>query len=97
MNRQMFEYIMVNHLNTKAGQAANADLAIDFPAGPEYRPAQAGKPAQAAAFGSFMLKVSWKILTPAEIAAKNFHMSASARLDAAGREASGSAWTGRWA
>jgi hypothetical protein len=74
MNRQMFEYITVNHLNTKAGQAANADLAVDFPAGQNDRPAQAGKPAQAAAFGSFMLKVSWKILTPEEIAAKSFHM-----------------------
>ena len=29
---------------------------------------------QAAAFGAFMLKVSWKILTPEEIQAKNFHM-----------------------
>ena len=35
MNRQMFKYITENHLNTKAGQAANADLAVDFPAGPE--------------------------------------------------------------
>jgi hypothetical protein len=74
MNRQMFEYITVNHLNTKAGQAANADLAVDFPPGQNDRPAQTGKPAQAAAFGSFMLKVSWKILTPEEIAAKTFHM-----------------------
>ena len=74
MNRQMFEYITVNHLNTKAGQAANADLAVDFPPGQNDQPAQAGKPAQAAAFGSFMLKVSWKILTPEEIAAKTFHM-----------------------
>ena len=64
MNRQMFEYITVNHLNTKAGQAANADLTVDFPPGQN-----AG-----AAFGSFMLKVSWKILTPEEIAAKTFHM-----------------------
>jgi hypothetical protein len=74
MNRQMFEYITVNHLNTKAGQAANADLAVDFPAGQNDRPAQGGQPAQSAAFGSFMLKVSWKILTPEEIAAKTFHM-----------------------
>jgi hypothetical protein len=74
MNRQMFEYITVNHLNTKAGQAANADLAVDFPAGQNDKPAQAGQPAQSAAFGSFMLKVSWKILTPEEIAAKTFHM-----------------------
>lgn len=74
MNREMFEYITVNHLNTKAGQAENADLAIDFPAGQNDRPAQAGKPAQPAAFGSFMLKVSWKILTPEEIAANTFHM-----------------------
>jgi hypothetical protein len=74
MNRQMFKYITDNHLNTKAGQAANADLAVDFPAGQNDRPAQAGKPAQPAAFGSFMLKVSWKILTSEEIAAKTFHM-----------------------
>lgn len=74
MNRQMFEYIMLNRLNTKAGQAANADLAIDFPAGQNEQPAQPGKPAEAAAFGSFMLKVSWKILTPEEIASKTFHM-----------------------
>jgi hypothetical protein len=74
MNRQMFEYIMVNRLNTKAGQAANADLAIDFPAGQNDKPSQGGQPAQSAAFGSFMLKVSWKILTPEEIAAKTFHM-----------------------
>jgi hypothetical protein len=64
MNRQMFKYITENHLNTKAGQAANADLAVDFPAGQN-----AG-----AAFGSFMLKVSWKILTPEEIVANTFHM-----------------------
>jgi hypothetical protein len=74
MNRRMFEYITENHLNTKAGQAANADLAVDFPPGQNDRPAQAGNPAQPAAFGSFMLKVSWKILTPEEIAAKSFHM-----------------------
>src|SRR5215467_13379243 len=64
MNRQMFKYITDNHLNTKAGQAENADLAVDFP------PGQNG----GAEFGSFMLKVSWKILTPEEIAAKTFHM-----------------------
>jgi len=64
MNRQMFDYIMVNHLNTRAGQAANADLAVDFPPGQN-------KPAT---FGSFMLKVSWKILTNEEIAGKTFHM-----------------------
>ncbi|TFW57814.1 hypothetical protein CT676_27820 [Bradyrhizobium sp. MOS001] len=64
MNRQMFQYITDNHLNTKAGQAANADLAVDFPPGQN-----AG-----AAFGSFMLKVSWKILTDDEKAAKTFHM-----------------------
>ena len=40
MNRQMFDYIMKNYLNTKAGQmsAANSDLAIDFPPGATLRP-----------------------------------------------------------
>jgi hypothetical protein len=74
MNRQMFKYITDNHLNTKAGQAENADLAVDFPPGQNDQPAKGDKPPQPAAFGSFMLKVSWKILTPEEIAGKTFHM-----------------------
>lgn len=74
MNRQMFEYITVNHLNTKVGQAENADLAVDFPAGQNDQPAQAGKPAQPGTLGAFMLKVSWKILSEAEKEAKTFHM-----------------------
>jgi hypothetical protein len=66
MNWQMFDYIMRHHLNTKAGQAsaANSGLLVDFPPGQN----------SGAAFGAFMLKVSWKILTSEEIAAKNFHM-----------------------
>ena len=66
MNRQMFEYIMLNHLNTKAGQMdpANAGLSVDFPPGQNA----------SSDLGAFMLKVSWKILTPEEIAAKTFHM-----------------------
>ena len=61
MNRQMFKYITDHHLNTKAGQAANADLLVDFP------PARMPEPELAQArFGSFMLKVSWKILSPEE-------------------------------
>jgi hypothetical protein len=66
MNRQMFDYIMRHHLNTKAGQAsaANSGLLVDFPPGQN----------SGAEFGAFMLKVSWKILTSEEIAAKNFHM-----------------------
>jgi hypothetical protein len=68
MNRQMFKYIIDHKLDTKAGQAANADLAIDFPAG------QNASQTSDKSFGSFMLKVSWKILSPSEIQAKNFHM-----------------------
>ena len=74
MNREMFDYITEHHLSTKTGQAANADLAIDFPAGQNDVPAQAGKPAEPHKFGAFMLKVSWKILSDAEKAAKTFHM-----------------------
>jgi hypothetical protein len=70
MNRQMFDYIMRNHLNTKAGQAANADLSVDFPAGQNQNPDKTPAPF----IGAFMLKVSWKILSPAEIQAKTFHM-----------------------
>jgi hypothetical protein len=66
MNRQMFKYIRDHDLNTKAGQssAANSGLLVDFPPGQN----------SGAEFGSFMLKVSWKILKPEEEAAKNFHM-----------------------
>jgi hypothetical protein len=64
MDRQMFNYIMANHLNTKAGQAANTTLSVDFPAGQNAK----------GEFGAFMLKVSWRILSPGEIQAKNFHM-----------------------
>jgi hypothetical protein len=64
MNRQMFNYIMANHLNTQAGQAANTTLSVDFPAGQNAK----------GEFGAFMLKVSWRILSPGEIQAKNFHM-----------------------
>jgi hypothetical protein len=76
MNRQMFDYIVAHHLNTKAGQmsTANSGLMVDFPAGHNNLPVQAGQPAQPGTFGAFMLKVSWKILSPDEIAAKNFHM-----------------------
>jgi len=63
MNRQMFNYIMANHLNTKAGQAANSNLSVDFPAGDNSKEE----------FGAFMLKVSWRILSPGEVQAKNFH------------------------
>jgi len=67
MNRQMFQYIKDHKLNTKAGQAANTDLAVDFPAGENANNF----------LGAFMLKVSWKILSPEEIQAKNFHMVAA--------------------
>jgi len=64
MNRPMFDYIMLHHLNTKAGQMANSGLAVDFPPGQNSD----------GTLGAFMLKVSWKILVPDEIQAKNFHM-----------------------
>jgi hypothetical protein len=63
MNRQMFNYIMAHHLNTKAGQAANSDLSVDFPAGQNSK----------SDLGAFMLKVSWKILSDGDPDAKNFH------------------------
>ena len=51
MNRQMFDYIMQHHLNTKAGQmsAANSGLLVDFPPGQN----------SPATLGAFMLKVSY--------------------------------------
>jgi hypothetical protein len=80
MNRTMFDYISAHNLFSKAGQqsAANFELAVDFP--PGRNPADAkpdATPPQAAVvgdIGAVMLKVSWKILVPDEIKAKNFHM-----------------------
>jgi hypothetical protein len=80
MNRTMFKYISDNHLFTKAGQqsADNFKLAVDFPPGqnPVAAKPDATPPTAAVAgdIGAVMLKVSWKILGPDEIAAKNFHM-----------------------
>jgi hypothetical protein len=70
MNRQMFNYISEHNLFTKAGQmsAANSGLTVDFPPGHD---SSLSSPADT---GAFMLKVSWKILGPDEIKAKNFHM-----------------------
>jgi hypothetical protein len=69
MNWQMFDYITRNHLNTKAGQAANSELAVDFPAGTNgQNPNNSDKD-----LGAFMLKVSWKILSDGEIQAGKFH------------------------
>ena len=72
MNRQMFDYISKNHLNTKDGQksAANSGLFVDFPPGHNNTTPSTLD----GTFGAFMLKVSWKILVPDEIQAKNFHM-----------------------
>jgi hypothetical protein len=81
MNREMFGYIAENHLNTRKGQASNPALMVDFP------------PGDSTTLGAFMLKVSWKILAPSEIDAKNFHMvdalvlmPADPRLPAAERD-----------
>jgi hypothetical protein len=72
MNRVMFNYIMDHHLNTKAGQmnAANDGLMVDFPPGHNSTTPQGSD----GTIGAFMLKVSWKILSPQEIQAKTFHM-----------------------
>lgn len=69
MNRQMFNYIIENHLNTKAGQAANSSLVVDFPAGQNENSNQNKNND----LGAFMLKVSWKILSEGDPLAKTFH------------------------
>jgi hypothetical protein len=50
--------------------AANSGLLVDFPPGNDHPPGDDPSPT----LGAFMLKVSWKILVPDEIQAKNFHM-----------------------
>jgi hypothetical protein len=75
MNRQMFDYILKNHLYTKAGQmsAANSGLAVDFPVGQNFRAETPTQKAIVADTGAFMLKVSWKILGPDEPKPDTFH------------------------
>jgi hypothetical protein len=72
MNRRMFDYISKNNLFTKEGQRdqRNFGLAVDFPVGQNADPTKG----IVADVGAFMLKVSWKILSPDEINARNFHM-----------------------
>jgi hypothetical protein len=72
MNREMFGYIMAHHLNTKVGQARadNDDLLVDFPVGQNLDTKQN----VSATLGAFMLKVSWKILSPAEVQSGTFHI-----------------------
>jgi hypothetical protein len=70
MNRQMFDYILKNNLFSKDGQKGAVGLAVDFPPGQNSDPTKN----IVADIGAFMLKVSWKILGPEEIKAKNFHM-----------------------
>jgi hypothetical protein len=76
MNRQMFDYILAHHLTTKAGQmsAANSGLFVDFPPGHNNTNLSTLDGTLDGTLGAFMLKVSWKILSPDEIQAKNFHM-----------------------
>jgi len=76
MNRQMFKYISDHQLYSKAEQmsAAKFGLAVDFPVGQNSKDATPTQKAVIADLGAFMLKVSWKILVPEEIQAKNFHM-----------------------
>jgi hypothetical protein len=73
MNRQMFNYINDHQLYSKAGQMSEAKsgLLVDFPPGNDHPSGNDPSPT----LGAFMLKVSWKILTPNEIQAKNFHMA----------------------
>jgi hypothetical protein len=72
MNRQMFNYIKDHQLYSKATQtsAANSGILVDFLPGNDHPPGDDPSPT----LGAFMLKVSWKILMPDEIQAKNFHM-----------------------
>jgi hypothetical protein len=72
----MFNYISDHHLYSKAGQQseANFELAVDFPPGQNSKPKTDKQDAVVGDTGAFMLKVSWKILGPDEIKARNFHM-----------------------
>jgi hypothetical protein len=66
MNKQMFDYVVLHGLYSKAVQMSpeKATLKIDFPAG-----TNAGAPGEV---GAVMIKVSWKVLGPADDKAK-FH------------------------
>lgn len=76
----MFDYILAHHLFSKVGQqsADNFQLAVDFPPGqnPVDAKPDATLPQKAVVgdIGAVMLKVSWKVLVPDEIKARNFHM-----------------------
>ena len=59
MNRQMFDYIMAHQSEYQSRTSRQCG-----PRGRLSSPVQAKPDIRQSAFGSFMLKVSWKILTP---------------------------------
>ena len=63
MNRQMFDYITDESSEYKSRTSRQCGPGGRLSSWPEF-----GRHV----FGSFMLKVSWKILSPEEIAAKTF-------------------------
>jgi hypothetical protein len=74
MNKVMFDYIVKNHLYSRAGQSseANSNLRIDFPPGvPDVNDP-----------GSVMIKVSWKILEPEDDKKKFHHVEALVAMPA---------------
>lgn len=58
VNKPMYEYILQNHLYSKAGQASFTQL-VDFPAGKDINKQQ-----RQGTVGGIMVKAAWKVLGP---------------------------------
>jgi hypothetical protein len=71
MNRSMFDYIVEHKLYSRAEQASNSNLRVDFPVG-QQKNGDSGIDDH----GAIMLKVSWKILDPEDDKSKFHHVQA---------------------
>ncbi|WP_155251985.1 hypothetical protein [Bradyrhizobium japonicum] len=71
MNKSMFDYIVKHKLYSRAEQARNTGLRIDFPVGRQMKDG-----AGVDDHGAIMLKVSWKILDSDDDKSKFHHVQA---------------------
>jgi hypothetical protein len=69
MNQAMFEYVSLNTLYNREGQA-NFSHEIDFPDGSDGK----AKGHPETTVGAIMIKASWKLMGPADLAKPKYHM-----------------------
>jgi len=75
MNQTMFDHIVSNDLYSKAGQMKSTGD-VDFPVGSLSAKPATGAVTEPGVLGSMMIKLAWKVMTPADSPARFHTMSA---------------------